>query len=145
MKPVLVLGLGNRLMMDDGIGVAVVEALAAQGPADERVQYAVGETDFDYCLEVAADCESLIVVDAAVTGRRPGEVSVFPMEALATCRPGLSLHNLHFLDLLRQRQSGQPGVLIGIEPFRVEVHFGLSRELTRQLDSIVNKVRSHIL
>ena len=32
MRSILVLGLGNRLMMDDGIGVAVVEALAGRAP-----------------------------------------------------------------------------------------------------------------
>lgn len=144
MKRVLVLGLGNRLMMDDGIGVAVVEALAAQEPADGQIRYEVGETDFDYCLELAAETELLIVVDAAETGRRPGDVAVFPLRELASRSKGLSLHHLHFLDLLLQLKSVKRGALIGIEPVHIAVHYGLSPELAEQVPAITRHVRAAI-
>lgn len=143
MKPMLVLGLGNRLMMDDGVGVAVVEALAGQEP-EPGVRYEVGETDFDHCLALAAETDCLIVVDAAVTGRRPGEVSVLPLRELAACRPGLSGHELHFLDLLLRLRSVERGALIGIEPFQIELHFGLSPALGEQMGEIISAVRTAI-
>lgn len=143
--PVLVLGLGNRLMMDDGIGVAVVEALAEQqGPADPSIRYEIGETDFDYCLALAADAARLIVVDAVVSGRRPGEVVLLPLRELSARGRGFSMHHLHFLDGLLHLQALERGVLIGIEPDQIDVHFGLSRILKERFAEIVGVVQSHI-
>ncbi|HWI62502.1 MAG TPA: hydrogenase maturation protease [Symbiobacteriaceae bacterium] len=143
MKSTLVLGLGNRLMMDDGIGVAVVELLAGQEPV-EGVRYEVGETDFDHSLDLAAGCDRLIVVDAAVTGRQPGEVFVLPLRELVHVRSGLSVHELHFVDLLMRLKSVERGALIGIEPFRIDFHFGLSPELQAGLGTVVSSVRAEI-
>lgn len=144
MRRVLVLGLGNRLMMDDGVGVAVVEALSREQTVDEGVRYAIGETDFEYCLDLVAPAESLLIVDAAVTGKGPGEVSLLPLHDLVVCRPGLSLHQLHFVDLLLQRARPENGALIGIEPQQIEFHLGLSSLLRDQFDAVVNSVRSTI-
>lgn len=144
MKPTLVLGLGNRLMMDDGVGVVVVEHLAEEALA-EGVRYEVGETDFDYCLELVQGCDSLIVVDAAVTGRRPGDVFVLPLRELACCRPAISVHEQHFLDLLLRQKAVASGILIGIEPFQIEFHVGLSSELQRRLGQIISRVRCEIV
>jgi hydrogenase maturation protease len=144
-SPTLVLGLGNRLMMDDGIGVAVVEALARQqGSADSQVRYEVGETDFDYCLALAAECESLVVVDAAQAGRRPGEVFLLPLRELGARGRGLSMHHLHFLDGLYHLNAMDQGVLIGIEPCQIDVHLGLSPVLTAGFADIVGAVERHI-
>ena len=140
MRSILVLGLGNRLMMDDGIGVAVVEALAGRPPGDGRVTWAIGETDFEYCLGLAAAHDYLIVVDAALTGKAPGEVSVFPLDAAPGGRSGVSAHDVHFLDLLHQSDQGKAGVLLGIEPAEICLHWGLSRCLSDGFDRIVEAV-----
>ncbi|HLO04835.1 MAG TPA: hydrogenase maturation protease [Symbiobacteriaceae bacterium] len=135
------MGLGNRLMMDDGIGVAVVELLAK---AADGVRYEVAETDFAYALEVAAEADSVLIVDAALTGGEPGTVTLLPLADMAISRPGLSLHQLHFVDLLLQLALPQEGALIGITPAQVEFHLGLSDLLQAQLDPIVRRVRSII-
>ena len=44
MKQILVLGIGNRMMKDDGIGVRIAEALALENDL-ENVDYVAGETD----------------------------------------------------------------------------------------------------
>lgn len=144
MKPLLVLGLGNRLMMDDGIGVVVVEALSRQHPPDGTISYAIGETDFDYCLDLATRAKDLVIVDAAITGKRPGDISTFPLLEMACQRPGLSLHHVHFLDVLLQLDAPRSGTLIGIEPHQIDFHLGLSRTLDDQLDAIVDKVKAAI-
>lgn len=137
----LVLGLGNRLMMDDGIGVEVVERLASQ---PDGIRYAVAETDFAYALELAAEAASVLIVDAAMTGGAPGTVSLLPLADLAVARPGLSMHQLHFVDLLLQLGLPKRGALIGIEPAQIEFHLGLSDELRPRLDEIVSHVRGII-
>ncbi len=142
MRSVLVLGLGNRLMMDDGVGVAAVEALARQQPPCEGLRFEVGETDFEYCLALAEGADDLILVDAAVTGSSPGSVTLMPLHEAAARRPGISQHHLHFLDLLLQRDPAKRPTLIGIEPHQITYGLGLSAVLGSQFEIIVERVRA---
>lgn len=144
MKRTVVLGIGNRLMMDDGIGVEVVGALMEDAVWGERVAFEIGETDFDYCMEAAIEAEYLIIIDSAITGKAPGEITVFPLSQLCSSKPGISLHNLHFLDLIQQFDQKKCGILIGIEPYQIDVHWGISRELKEKMSEIVGQVRQMI-
>lgn len=144
MRPLLVLGLGNRLMMDDGVGVAVVEALARQQPPGERVRYEVVETDFAYGLELAAQAERLVLVDAVEFGGRPGEVATLPLREIDPAGPGLSLHHAHLVDLLLCREPETAAVLVGIEPFQIGFHLGLSTEMEQRFEQIVAQVKGEI-
>lgn len=141
MKPLLVLGIGSRLMMDDGIGVYVVEALRKEKFYNEWIAYEIGETDFNYCMDVVIDAEYVIIIDAAISGKNPGDVSVFSLSELSSSKPGISLHNVHFLDLLHQFHHKKKGVLLGIEPFQIDFHWGLSMELSQTFDDIVVQVK----
>lgn len=141
MKPILVLGLGNRLMMDDGLGVELVEALMMKSPMDSQIEYVIGETDLDYCLDAVENREYVIVIDAVVAGKRPGEVSVLPLSEMVPNKPGLSLHHLHFIDLLHQFDRQKKGVLIGVEPFTIDFHWGLSECMHSRFPLLVKEVR----
>ena len=57
------MGIGNRLMMDDGIGIYLVEELAK---LDEQsnIDYLVGESDVDYCLNQIEELTPVIILDA---------------------------------------------------------------------------------
>ncbi|RXT07947.1 hydrogenase maturation protease [Ammoniphilus sp. CFH 90114] len=139
---ILVLGLGNRLMKDDGIGVELVEALLNEKYMDKEIEYAVGETDLNYCLDVIENRQYIIVIDAVMMGKQPGEASVLPLSELVRSKPGLSMHHLHFLDLLHQFGERKQGMLIGIEPFELDFHLGLSKGLKEQFKRILNDVMS---
>ncbi|WP_134704422.1 hydrogenase maturation protease [Ammoniphilus sp. YIM 78166] len=141
MKPILVLGLGNRLMMDDGVGVDIVEALMAEDPIDSRVEYLVGETDLDYCLDAIENRKFVIIIDAVLTGLQPGEVSVLSLSEMAPNKPGLSLHHLHFLYLLHTLDLQKKGVLVGIEPFNIDFYFGLSEAMKLRFECLLHEVR----
>jgi hydrogenase maturation protease len=153
-RAVTVLGIGNRLMMDDGIGVYVVEELARQGFPNQTwknvsVRYEVGETDVDYCLDAIQDAAFLIVVDAVVSGKKPGTVSVVPIDKLTSMAPGFSIHDLHVLQMIQlnriqRKEKPREGAIICIEPFKMDYHFGLSQVIAQQFSSIVNTVRTNI-
>lgn len=144
MKPILVLGIGSRLMMDDGVGVYVVETLAKQCVDDPWVAYEVGETDVEYCLDLMQRADYLIVIDATKLGKPPGEWSTFQLREHMSRRPGISQHNLHFLEVMQQMDRGKKGVIIGIEPFQVDFHWGLSKELSEHFDRIVREVKDTV-
>jgi hydrogenase maturation protease len=138
---VLVLGIGNRLMMDDGIGLYVVEALQEQ-QLDERIKLILGETDIDYCLHVIEDTDVLIIVDAMVSGNTAGEVALFPLETFKALDPGITAHNLHLFQMIPIVYPHVRAYIIGIEADKVDFGLGLSEELDKSFHHIVKKVNS---
>lgn len=137
MKKLLVLGIGNRLMMDDGVGLHVVEALKRKDDEDERVEYIVGESDMDYCLSVIEGRDMLIIVDAVLTGKNPGEITLFPVQNFEVPGQGISAHNLHLFHMIPLMYPGVSGTVIGIEAGRIDFGMELSEELKERLDDVI--------
>ncbi len=139
-RPVVVLGLGNPLMADEGIGVRVVERLAewaAEYPAVEFIDAGTGG------LAVLHEIEGrrkAIFVDCAYMGDEPGTIRRFVPDEARSAKV-LAHQSLHEADLLRiidmARQLGQAPeeiVIFGIEPQRVEPALGLSPLLAGRID-----------
>ncbi|WP_028784868.1 hydrogenase maturation protease [Thalassobacillus devorans] len=137
MQKIVVLGIGNTLMRDDGIGVYVVESL--KGLEQVNVTYIIGETDLDYCLDAAEDASFLFVVDATSTGKPPGAISWYELKRMPVMELGISAHNLHLFHMLHD--SNVKGYLIGIEAAIIDFHLGLSEVLERKFLKIVEDVR----
>jgi hydrogenase maturation protease len=90
MKPTLVVGLGNPLMGDEGVGWHVAEQLAVEPGLPESVEVISGGTDL---LRYAARMEGrsrVFVVDALQDDAQPGTVSV-----LEEACPGLDERQDH--------------------------------------------------
>jgi len=74
--PILVLGIGNILLRDEGIGVRVIEALGQQQlPA--QVELVDGGTAGADLLDILSDRQVVIIVDAAVFDAPPGTLLKF--------------------------------------------------------------------
>lgn len=143
MKNTVVLGIGNRLLMDDGIGLYVAEALKELYTGD--IHCVIGETDIDYCLDEVKEAEFLIIIDAAKLGKASGEVTVLDLDDVKTCKNlGLSMHNLHLFNLVELTYKDIKGIMIGIEPYMIDYNLGLSEELSIKLPKILTKVRNII-
>ncbi|MOA15290.1 Hydrogenase 2 maturation protease [compost metagenome] len=140
MKRILVLGIGNRLMRDDGIGVYVVETLQKEDQFGD-VQYLVGETDIDYCLRVLEDVDRLIIVDAVKSDREVGEVSCHPIEEIASFHLGISIHELHLFSIIPVMYPLLHVTVIGIDVESVDFGLGLSQALELQFSRVVHDVR----
>ena len=77
MKPVLVIGLGNPLMGDDGAGCAVAEQLAADPRLPENVEVICGGSDLLRCSDQIDGRARVVVIDAVQDDAEPGSVSSF--------------------------------------------------------------------
>lgn len=143
MKLLTVVGIGNRIYCDDGIGCEVVDKICKENP-DRRVEYLIGETDIDYCLSHIRTHE-VIIVDAVKAGCEPGSVHIYaPEEFLTALSGGFSMHNLHLLTLLDC--AGNLNIrIIGIEPFEVTLRVGLSCRMEKSLDNIAGTINSLIM
>ncbi len=81
---ILVLGVGNVLRSDDGIGVRVIEALQSGGTAGyrHRIAFRDGGTLGLSLLPEIENAAALIAVDAAETGGEPGIIRSFEGAAM---------------------------------------------------------------
>lgn len=122
----LILGLGNTLLTDEAAGPLVVERLQAEDQTDGQILYLDGGTLSFTLAGPIADCQRLIVVDAAAMGTPPGTVQVFEG---ATMDRQLSLHakTVHevsladLFDIARLTDTlPERRALVGIEPAVVD-------------------------
>ncbi|WP_066173720.1 hydrogenase maturation protease [Bacillus marinisedimentorum] len=140
MGDVLVLGIGNQLMMDDGIGIYLVEELEKRF-GESNIRFEIGESDIDYAFEQIEAADFVLILDAIYAGKRPGEVSVLPLSGLHESQPlGISPHNLHLFQMLHQQRETIKGFLIGVEPGEVRFHMGLSDVAAERWEGIVDEV-----
>jgi hydrogenase maturation protease len=143
----LVLGVGNPLMSDDGVGQRLVEALATRPPALDGVDYLDAGTLGFLLLPRIEQCDALLVFDAAQLAAAPGEVRLFEGEALdAFLRaPRCSVHELGLRDLLdAARLTGAlPArrVLIGVQPERLGWGLTLSPAVEAAVTGAVDLAR----
>lgn len=119
---ILVVGLGNILLSDEGVGVRTVEALAERYELPDGVEVLDGGTSGMELLDTIAGRHLLIVVDAIASLRRaPGEVARLEgAEIDQLFRTRLSPHQLGLSEVLASLQlTGEsPGevVIIGVVP-----------------------------
>jgi hydrogenase maturation protease len=145
MKEVLVLGIGNRLMMDDGIGVYVVEELKERN-TNPGIRYVIGETDIYYCLNHIEEASYIIIVDAACFDKESGTISTIPLEqVLENPIQPISVHDSHLLNEIKVRDKGIPGAFICIEPHEVNYCPNLSTNLQEQFIKVVEDIESIIV
>ncbi len=119
-QKILVLGIGNLLLRDEGVGIHVVNELNSRYLFSENVTLVDGGTLGSRLIGVMSDCDELIVVDAVKNGGVPG--SLYRLEGadlnLKTLTKN-SLHEASFLETLLQCQMlgyQFKTVIIGVEP-----------------------------
>jgi len=144
MEKILVLGIGNRLMMDDGIGIYLIEQLS-QMNRTPHVSFLIGESDIDYCMDQIMKAIFVIIVDAVFSGNKPGELTVYPLANLHEYQTlDISAHNFHLFQSLYQQKESIKGYLIGVEPCEIRFHIGLSKALREKWKTILQDVSQTI-
>ena len=106
--PTLVLGVGNILLRDEGVGVRVVQAM-------ERMELPPGVEVFDGAtagldlLDVMADRRKVIVIDAIESDDVPGTViRLGPEHLMPRSDQGMSLHEVGFVESLAAARQSPP-------------------------------------
>jgi hydrogenase maturation protease len=142
---VLVIGLGNPIMGDDGLGIAALERLRESWALPQSVRLVDGGTWGMNLLPLVEDARELLFLDAIDRGRPAGELNVLEREELPRVL-GLKL-SPHQIDLrevlaLAELRRGLPARLVamGLQPARVEMFDGLSPEVECRMDELLAAV-----
>lgn len=129
----LVLGIGSRLMGDDGIGPRVADTLRETARPGREVLAA--ETDFGYALEYLRPGDHVVLIDAVQSGAAPGSVRVFPA---AQVTRKLSQHEACWEQLCHM--GAADCVLIGIEAAEIRECLSLSPRLKARFPEICREI-----
>ncbi len=141
----LVLGIGNLIMADDGVGVRVVQRLQQEYRFPPEVKVVDGGTLGLDILPWLDGVEQLLMVDAVETGWEPGTVVRLVGEELPLAlKTKLSPHQMGLQDLLAvaELRGHAPGemVLWGVQPERIDMGTELSPVVAVQVETLTEKV-----
>lgn len=140
----VVIGLGNPLMGDDGVGLAVLARLRDEWRLDD-VELVDGGTWGLSLLPVIEDAERLVLVDAIAAHGTPGDIIELARDRLPIyLSRKLSPHQVDMKDALALAEwRGRlpvDVVAIGVQPGVVELGTELSEAVAPQLGALVNAV-----
>ena len=143
-QPVLVLGLGNLLMQDEGIGVRVVEQLKRDYEFPPEVEVLDGGTAGMALFEHIVGRSHVIVIDAVKTGREPGTlVKLENDEVPVFFQNKVSPHQMALSDILAALEIGGEQlpemVVVGVEPVTLETGLEMSDLVVSRIDPLIAK------
>jgi hydrogenase maturation protease len=150
-KDTLLLGLGNVIMGDEGVGVHVVRALEerlAQHPLPANVKILDGGTGGFVLLEPLQSAEHVILIDAAADGNPVGTVTRTTPRFSRDYPPTLTAHDIGVKDLLDvfYMQGGSRDVTlyaITIDPHQ-PISMDLSPDCARAADEAVTRIMAEL-
>jgi hydrogenase maturation protease len=150
-KDIVVLGLGNPLMADEGVGVEVVSLLSRRAGEFPSVEFIDAGTAGFSLLHKLSGRRKALIIDCCVMGGEPGAIAMFSPDDVKSVKKLLhfSLHEADILQVidLARRLGECPGEIsiFGIEPVSITLKKSLSPVLAERLDSYVEMVAAQLL
>jgi len=133
---ILIAGLGNILLKDDGVGVQAVRELQRDPPPGALV-VEVGKAVLD-ALHLFERAERILAVDAMRAGGSPGTIYSFSVNDVAEPGQKASLHELSLLGALRLLPNHQVSqiMILGVEPESIDYGTDLSPTLQAMMPKL---------
>jgi len=142
-KDVIVIGLGNMLLSDEGIGVHLVRRLSKQQDKFPLTDFIDAGLAGMSLLHLIANRKRAVIIDCAQMGAEPGTIRRFASDEVQSVKQ-LSHYSLHEADILQvinlSKQLGEcPGeiVFLGIQPEMLNPGQNLSKTLSDRLDAYI--------
>jgi hydrogenase maturation protease len=147
-QSVLIIGVGNDLLGDEGLGPHVARSLLSRKDLPAQVEVCEAGTALLDLLPAMAHHDRVILVDAIRTGREPGTVyrtelvtgSLFQSAAVLP----VSLHEWGIIETLRVAEMlglmPKQLTLLGAEPETLEPHIGLSALVALAAERIIGHI-----
>lgn len=145
----MILGIGNTLLKDEGIGIHLLNYIQASHPqwaSCDKIEMIDGGTlSFDLLANIQAD-QDLIVLDAVNLQQSPGTVYCFEDQAVDEflSQPGKSVHEVSLQDLFDMSrlvgQLPQKRALIGIQPDIIDWGSDLTQVVHQALPAAASRI-----
>lgn len=144
-KPILVVGVGNSIMTDDGAGIHAIRELEKMDLPDQVELFDGGTLGIDL-MPFIEGREKLIFIDSVKGGNKPGTLYKFrPDDLNYESAPKTSVHQIGLIESLQMISliGKSPGriVIYGVEPHIID----WGEELTEELEAVMPKLIKHVL
>jgi hydrogenase maturation protease len=147
MPRLLVLGIGNILLLDEGAGVYAVQELQKEAWPD-TVEFMDGGTFTQDIFYLFKDYAGLLVLDCVRAGHPAGTVYRLGEDDLVKNESqSLSVHDIDLLDSLRMAEllGNRPAMrVVGMEPERIDWHMGLTPVVEASMPTFLEAAREEI-
>ena len=147
---IVVLGLGNPLMADEGIGVVLLERLEQSSDRHPGVEFIDAGTGGMSILHWIEGRRKAVIVDCAFMDCEPGALRRFTPDEVRSTK-ALAHQSLHEADLLRiltlaeqLGQCPQEVVIFGIQPETVEPRQGLSEVVQENIEHYLHEIEKEL-
>ena len=145
---IVVIGIGNLLLMDEGIGVHTINELENHD-FPLNVDIYDGGTGGFKLIDLMHGAARVIFIDAVETGKTPGTVTIFSPEDVRSIynKKKYSLHDTDLMEVIKMAKllDDSPGIeIIGIQPQTINYGTTISKELTDSMPNIINTVLGRI-
>ena len=149
-KNVVVIGLGNPLLSDEGIGVHLIRKLSEHQDKFPSVEFIDAGTGGMNVLHLIANRKKAVIIDCVKMGKKPGTIKQFEPADVQTTKK-MTHFSLHEADILRiielSRQLGEcPNqiAIFGIEPESLESGQNLSKTLTDKIVLYIDTITKSV-
>ena len=141
----LILGIGNLLLTDEGVGCHAARALQEEALPEDVVVLEAG-TDFLSALPEIEKADRIIIVDAMQGDEAPGTVYRVPFEE---CLKPQCIASLHGFDVSRTlylagRDTVPEVVVFGVEPALIQWGTELSPKVREMMPAVIEAVKREI-
>lgn len=149
-KEAIVLGLGNPLMGDEGVGIKLIEMLQSASGDFPEADFVDAGTGGMSMLHLISGRRKAIIIDCAHMGETPGAIKQFTPDQVKTVKQltHLSLHEVDIIkviDLARQLgECPEEIIFFGIEPAAVTRQMELSDILTERLAQYIETIEAQL-
>jgi hydrogenase maturation protease len=147
-KHILILGVGNLLLSDEGVGVHVAQRMMHMELPPE-VHVVEGGTDGFGLVNVILEADRMILIDAVKGGGQPGSIYRFGID---DCPPypdlfKTSVHQISILEVINLSSligSTPQTTIIGVEPHCLDMGMELSPQIEAKIPKIIQMIQEEI-
>jgi hydrogenase maturation protease len=145
----VIIGIGNVLQKDDGLGVYAASYLNENYSFSEEIQIINGGVEGIHLLNVLEENDHVVILDCLQLRDAPASIYAIPAKEIS----GYGLNNggaheigiLQCMDMLELQGKEIPqAIVLGVVPAEVTFAFGLSDELTKAFESFISVVLQYL-
>jgi hydrogenase maturation protease len=145
---VVIIGVGNLLLMDEGIGIHVINELEKQ-KLPQNVEIYDGGTGGFKLTDLMHGAKRVIFIDAVDTGKAPGTITTFNPEDVRSIyqKKKYSLHDTDLLEVIKMVEllDNPPEIeIVGVQPKIINYGLAPSKELRDVMPDIINTILCRI-
>lgn len=140
-KKIAILGIGNDLRTDDGIGLYIVNSIKFDNP-NVMIEN-VGSVPEGFARPLAEfGAKRVIMIDAADMRKTPGHIELITKDRIGGI--SISTHSmpLSFLMMYLEQETGGETILLGIQPQSIQFGEGLTPEIQEVAEDIIASFES---